>query len=119
MLSAVWIRHHTGHYPCIRLIENERLVIGMVDDASSIENHPQTIAINAQDPENDAVTWSATGLPTGASLNTASGMITGAPTTAGRHKKMRGAEAPRSMKSWLICLNLPEQTAVKCRKPCR
>ena len=118
MLSAVWIRHHTGYYPCIRLIENERLVIGMVDDVSSIENHPQTIALNAQDPENDAVTWSATGLPTGASLNTASGMIAGAPTTAGGHKKMRGAEAPRSMNHGLFAW-LPEQTAVKCRKPCR
>lgn len=86
LLSAFWVTDASGHYPRLSLIENERPVIDMVDDVSSIENRSETIALNAQDPENDAVTWSATGLPTGASLNTANGMITGAPTVPGTYE---------------------------------
>jgi hypothetical protein len=42
-----------------------------------------SLQIKATDPQNEALTYSATGLPTGLSINAASGLITGAPTTAG------------------------------------
>jgi len=42
-----------------------------------------SLQIQASDPQGDALTYTATGLPPGLSINTSTGKITGAPTTAG------------------------------------
>ena len=44
---------------------------------------PVDITIGASDPEGLAVTFSASGMPTGLSINSASGRITGTPSVAG------------------------------------
>ena len=44
-----------------------------------------TLQLSASDPYGDSVTFSATGLPPGLSLNATSGAITGIPTTAGTY----------------------------------
>ncbi len=42
-----------------------------------------SLQINATDPNNQALTYSATGLPAGLSINASSGLISGTPSTAG------------------------------------
>ncbi len=42
-----------------------------------------SLQIQASDPQGDALTYAATGLPAGLSINTTTGKITGTPTTAG------------------------------------
>ena len=44
---------------------------------------PVDITIGASDPEGQAITFSATGLPTGLSINSDTGRITGTPTVPG------------------------------------
>ena len=44
---------------------------------------PVTLAILASDPDGNALTFSATGLPAGLAINATSGLITGSPTAAG------------------------------------
>jgi hypothetical protein len=41
------------------------------------ENDPVSLQIQASDPDNDTLTYSATGLPTGITINTSTGLITG------------------------------------------
>ena len=50
---------------------------------TSTQGQAATLAISASDPDGDALTYSAVGLPTGLSINAASGLISGTPTTLG------------------------------------
>ncbi|MFM2450511.1 MAG: hypothetical protein RIS44_2961 [Pseudomonadota bacterium] len=52
---------------------------------SSNANVALTLQVSASDPNGDALRYSATGLPTGLSLNTTTGLITGTPTTNGSY----------------------------------
>jgi hypothetical protein len=47
---------------------------------ASTQGQPVTLQIQATDPQNDPLTYSATGLPTGLSINTTTGLISGTPT---------------------------------------
>jgi hypothetical protein len=50
---------------------------------STIVGQSVSVQITASDPENDVLTYSASGLPSGLSINSSTGRITGAPTTVG------------------------------------
>jgi YVTN family beta-propeller protein len=52
-------------------------------DQSSITGADVRLQLSATDPNSDALLYSATGLPLGVTLNTQTGLITGAPNTAG------------------------------------
>jgi YVTN family beta-propeller protein len=66
-----------------------------------------TLQLAANDPDNNTLTYSASGLPTGLSLNPSTGLITGIPTTAGPFNVVAtvtdGQAAPVSVTfSWTI-----------------
>jgi len=69
---------------------------------SSIVGTNVTLALSANDPDSDPLTYSATGLPAGLTINQNSGVINGAPTTAGvasvtvTVRDSRGASASQS-----------------------
>ena len=50
---------------------------------TSTVNTAASLQIQATDPQGDALTYSATGLPAGLSINSGSGLISGTPTAAG------------------------------------
>ncbi len=51
-------------------------------------NAPVTIPIEAVDPDGDPITWSATGLPTGLTIDSGTGVVTGAATTLGTYESV-------------------------------
>jgi len=74
---------------------------------SNIVGVSTTLQLTANDPDGDALTYSASGLPTGLSLNAATGLITGQPSTAGTFNVTAvvtdGQTAPVSLAfSWRI-----------------
>ncbi|MFN0040229.1 MAG: PA14 domain-containing protein [Burkholderiales bacterium] len=50
---------------------------------SSTQGQALTLALQASDPDGDALNWSANGLPPGLSLGIGNGMVSGTPTTSG------------------------------------
>lgn len=58
---------------------NKAPVISVASTANAVEGTPLTLAVNASDPDGNAVTLVANGLPQGASFNTASGQFTWTP----------------------------------------
>jgi hypothetical protein len=64
---------------------NEAPVVDNPGTQNTRRNSSVSLLLSASDPNGDPVTWSATGLPAGLTLNSALGRITGAPTTAGTY----------------------------------
>jgi hypothetical protein len=64
---------------------NEAPVVDNPGTRNTRRNASVSLLLSASDPNGDPVTWSATGLPAGLTLNAALGRITGAPTTAGTY----------------------------------
>ena len=62
---------------------NEAPVITAPANQTSTIGNPVSLAILAMDPDGNALTFSATGLPAGLAIHATSGLITGRPTTAG------------------------------------
>jgi YVTN family beta-propeller protein len=54
-------------------------------DQSTPRNNAASLQLVASDPNGDALTYSATGLPAGLSLNPTTGLISGTPTTLGTY----------------------------------
>ena len=66
---------------------NRAPVVTAIANQTSAENATITLAVTASDPDGDALTYSATGLPAGLSINPTTGAITGtlSYTSAGPH----------------------------------
>jgi hypothetical protein len=73
----------------------------------------RTLAISAADPDGDALSYSATGLPTGMTIATATGVISGTPTAAGSFTVQvsvadgRGGTASTSPFGWTVSATAP------------
>ncbi len=67
--------------------QNRPPSISQVPSQTGIEGTAVSLQISASDPDNDTLTYAATGLPTGLTINTTTGRITGTPSvgTAGTH----------------------------------
>jgi Tfp pilus assembly protein PilV len=64
---------------------NEAPVVDNPGTRNTRRSASVTLLLSASDPNGDPVTWTATGLPAGLTLNAALGRITGAPTTVGTY----------------------------------
>jgi hypothetical protein len=58
-------------------------VVTSPGNQSSVLGQAVSLQVQASDPQGDALTYAATGLPAGLSINAATGKITGTPTAAG------------------------------------
>ena len=69
---------------------NRAPVVSAIADQTSAENAAISLAVTASDPDGDAVTFSATGLPPGLAINPATGVISGtlSYTSAGTHPRL-------------------------------
>lgn len=75
----------TGPFPDAATVTNNAPVLASVPARSSPTGSPDSVPLSATDANGDTVTYSATGLPPGMAINTATGAITGVPTTAGSY----------------------------------
>lgn len=62
---------------------NEAPVISSPGDQSTMVGDQVTLAMTADDPDDDPLSWEATGLPVGLSIDPVSGLVTGTPVEAG------------------------------------
>ncbi len=91
---------------------NQAPVIQAVAAQSTTVGTSVSVNLKASDPDGGALTWSATGLPTGLSLSS-TGQITGTPTTAGTSavqvtvKDPQGASASTSFTWTVTAANQP------------
>jgi hypothetical protein len=72
---------------------------------------PLTLTLDGSDPDNTPVTYSATGLPTGLTLNSNTGFISGTPTTVGTYSTHAtvsdGSLSMTQAFTWKISASLP------------
>lgn|GEM_PF-5576783 len=64
--------------------QNRPPVVTSISSQSSTVGDNVSLAVQASDADNDTLTYSATGLPAGLQINSASGVISGRPSGAGR-----------------------------------
>ena len=64
---------------------NQPPTLAVVANVSGVVGQSATVNLSGNDPDGDALTYSATNLPAGMVLNTASGVISGTPTTTGTY----------------------------------
>jgi hypothetical protein len=67
------LQANSGLTPTLDFISNQTTALG----------DPVSLQVHANDPDNDPLTYSATGLPSGLSINTNTGLISGAPLAGG------------------------------------
>jgi outer membrane autotransporter protein len=71
------------HYPIVSLdgtvIGNNAPILSGIGDQTGTVGTPISLSISASDGDGDTLTYSATGLPTGLSIDSASGLISGTP----------------------------------------
>ena len=70
----------------VQVVSNSAPVIANPGTQSTLINTAASLQINASDPNGDALTFSATGLPTGLSINPSSGLIDGNPSATGSYR---------------------------------
>ncbi|WP_082021115.1 putative Ig domain-containing protein [Geobacter anodireducens] len=77
-------------------------------DQTSDKDVMVNLQIQAIDADGDALTYSATGLPTGLSINSATGLISGIPTTAGTYtitvSVTDGTATTRTTFTWMVII---------------
>ena len=94
---------------------NRNPVLAAIAARSSVVNLATAFALGGSDPDGDALIYSATGLPAGLSLNTATGVISGTPTTVGNStvnatvSDGRGGSASQSF-TWSVTAAPPPPT---------
>ena len=69
----------------VLLNANQAPTLASVANTSNTVGQSVSLALSASDPDGDTLSYSASGLPTGVSLNASSGLITGTPTAAGAY----------------------------------
>jgi hypothetical protein len=61
----------------VGVASNQPPVLSPIGNQTNDESDAVSLQVNATDPENDNLTYSATGLPTGLSINSSTGLISG------------------------------------------
>ena len=98
---------NNGTEQTIMLPVNHAPTVAALSNQTSITGSTVNLAISATDPDGDPITFSATGLPPGLSINGASGLISGNPTTLGVFNTLvtaqdnHGASGSRSF-TWAV-----------------
>lgn len=85
---------------------NRAPVIEPIADQTNVEGDSVNLATRASDPDNDDLTFSSSGLPTGLSVDATSGVITGTATAAGQYNAVvtvsDGTASDSSSFTWTV-----------------